>query len=651
MKTTYLLPAILLIAFLTVPIVGVKEANKGERSSYEHPYIPHPVMHPDPESRQKLLKPRDTVLQPYVSLNVPSQRASRSLLNHLSYVPVERDQGSCGNCWVWAGTGVLEVALDVNEAVFDRLSIQYLNSKYNGGTGPFWAGCGGWLSDLAEFYDNEKFAIPWSNTNAFYADGYQTSEEGTSVPWQTISTVPNYPITQCTVESISTHGVGQSVAVNNIKNVIDQGKAVWFGYFLATGADWNMFFDFWNYQSESVAWNPDFSCGDTWNSGGGGHAILCVGYNDLDPNNSYWIMVNSWGTAYARPNDIFLVDMNMDYDCYFFDPYPYAYYSLYWQTLGATYNIEHANCSISLESQEDTGSTVNQGTIIVNGTSHSLPATVSQETGSYSVAYSANYGYMFDHWQTTGNVTVSNATSSTTYVTVSGDGALKAIYKKSTNDAFTLSDFNTLFAQNNVWAIYPSDTTPKPLGRVQAWTSDWTASAFLTTKLDHITEGTDTMSNFVNQTSGKPAGNPGVGIISFGGPYVNVAVYYYELTKTAPVLYCDTPGSHEPSEPWSSWYYANGTSITETATGINEHRDFFLIEVFQDMDGRYVLLAYGIGPKGTYAAGKYFHYTVYPNIGSYHFTWIIVEWNDTNDDGFVNAPNDGDAYTIIASSP
>jgi len=650
MKTTYALLTVILVTLLIVPIVGTMENSEREKGGYERPSDHHPVMQPDSETRHEVLKRCDPVLQPHVNSGVPSQRASRSLLSHLSYVPVERDQGSCGNCWVWAGTGVLEVALDVNEGVLDRLSIQYFNSKYNGGTGPNWAGCGGWLPDFAEFYANEGFAIPWSNTNAFYADGHQTSGEGTSVPWQTISTIPNYTITQCTVESIGTHGVEQSVAINNIKNVIDQGRPVCFGYFLATGASWNQFFDFWNYQSENVTWNPDFSCGDVWNSGGGGHAVLCVGYNDLDPNNAYWIMVNSWGTAYGgRPNGIFRIDINMNYDCYFFDPYPQAYYSLYWQTLNVTYDIKQANCGISLESQEDTGSTSNQGTIAFNGTSYSLPSNVSQKPGNYSVTYLANDGYEFDHWQTLGNVTVSNATSSMTYVTVSEDGALKAVYKKTARNASTLSDFNLLFAQNDVRVIYPSDSTSKPLGCHWASTSDWTASAFLTTKLSHNTEGTDIMNSFVNQTSGKPIGDQGIGVVSFGGPHVNVLIYYYELTKTAPIIHCDTPGSHGPGEPWSLWYYANGTSITATAAGIDEHNDFFLIEVFKDSDGRNVLLAYGISGRGTYAAGKYFHYAMYPSIASYDVSWIIVKWDDTNGDGFVNAPGDGDTYTVIAS--
>jgi len=63
-----------------------------------------------------------------------------------------------------------------------------------------------------------------------------------------------------------------------------------------------------------------------------------VGYNDDDPDNAYWIMVNSWGTADGgRPNGTFRLDMNMNYDCYFYYPFPRGYYSFYWQTLDITF--------------------------------------------------------------------------------------------------------------------------------------------------------------------------------------------------------------------------------------------------------------------------------------------------------------------------
>ena len=52
--------------------------------------------------------------------------SSMSLLSYLPYTPSQRDQGSCGNCWVWASTGALEIGHNINSGISDRLSIQYL---------------------------------------------------------------------------------------------------------------------------------------------------------------------------------------------------------------------------------------------------------------------------------------------------------------------------------------------------------------------------------------------------------------------------------------------------------------------------------------------------------------------------------------------
>jgi len=66
---------------------------------------------------------------------IPVVLGSYSLLGQIEYTPSERNQGACGNCWVWAGTSVMEVALNSQEGIKDRLSIQYINSNYNSGSG------------------------------------------------------------------------------------------------------------------------------------------------------------------------------------------------------------------------------------------------------------------------------------------------------------------------------------------------------------------------------------------------------------------------------------------------------------------------------------------------------------------------------------
>jgi hypothetical protein len=214
-----------------------------------------------------------------------------------------------------------------------------------------------------------------------------------------------------------------------------------------------------------------------------------------------------------------------------------------------------------------------------------------------------------------------------------------------------LSSFDLQFAANNVSVIYPSDNPQKPSGCVAAWVSDWTASAFVTTKLENYSEGFDTDSNFVDQASGEPLGLSGIGIISFGGPVVNPVVKYAESSGTS-------PEDRAPIRFYSDgdvFYFQhwNGSSISGASlplSVINHDQDMFVMEVYIDGSGRYMMLCYGFGWKGTYAAGKYFHTTIYPNLASHNISWVVVKWQDTNGDGFVNNPSDGDTYTIIASS-
>jgi outer membrane protein assembly factor BamB len=210
--------------------------------------------------------------------------------------------------------------------------------------------------------------------------------------------------------------------------------------------------------------------------------------------------------------------------------------------------------------------------------------------------------------------------------------------------------FDSLFKLNSVRMIYPSEQTPKPLDCDSAMVSDWTASAFIFTKLETVVEGIDTDAAFVDQTSGKPLGDAGSGLISFGGPIVNPVVKYAESNTTtttdrAPIKF------YQNAE---TLYFQlrDGTSITGAnlpSSVINNNQDMFVIEVYRDGDGRNEMLCYGFGWKGTYAAGKYFDTEICPNFNSYPYSWIIVKWEDTNGNGFVNTAADGDTYTVIAT--
>lgn len=248
---------------------------------------------------------------------------SFSLLSLLPYVPAQRNQGSCGNCWAWAGTGVMEIAHAVNNRVQERLSVQFLNS-----CNPYISCCqGGWLANVAQFYAWQGFAIPWSNPNAqfFSANGSCGSSCGT------MATTPRYPIATISEVAISTWGVGQAQAIVNIKSALLQSNALSFTFFMSNETDWGYFFNFWDDQPESSQW-ASFYPGQA-PAGGGGHAVLCVGYDDTDPAGPCWIMVNSWGITAGRRNGLFRVSQNLNYD----SADSTGGKLLYWQTLNVQF--------------------------------------------------------------------------------------------------------------------------------------------------------------------------------------------------------------------------------------------------------------------------------------------------------------------------
>jgi hypothetical protein len=207
-----------------------------------------------------------------------------------------------------------------------------------------------------------------------------------------------------------------------------------------------------------------------------------------------------------------------------------------------------------------------------------------------------------------------------------------------------LLDFQALFMSNFVRVIYPSDDPGKPLVLGPAMLSDWTASGLILPRLENYTEGIDTNPFYVNQTTGKPAGKSSEGVITFGGPDVNMVTYWAENNANAPIKFI--MGLEEFYFKHSNGSEIPGASLPMSV--INFDEDMFVIEVFNDYDGRYVMIIQGFGWKGTYAGGKYFEETIYPDLKSYPYNWIIAHWDDTNGNSFVNGPSDGDTYTVIA---
>lgn len=256
---------------------------------------------------------------------------SFSLLKYLTCCPAERNQGKCGNCWIWAGLGALEIDMAIRFGIQERLSIQYLNSYY-------WCCDGGQLTYFAKLLNMTRAAIPWSNANAHWHDGCgEDCNNKSCISVQAISTSSSYHILSARAEHVPTQNMGREKAIANIKNVLQHGKAVNFAFFMPTIEDISKFENFWSDKPESDVLKMDYSCGKSWSqNGSAGHVVLCIGYDDTDPNNRYWLMVNSWGAPLNRPNGLFKVSMDMDYDCFVLTPDgPYPIFD--WEVLKVQY--------------------------------------------------------------------------------------------------------------------------------------------------------------------------------------------------------------------------------------------------------------------------------------------------------------------------
>ena len=86
-------------------------------------------------------------------------------------------------------------------------------------------------------------------------------------------------------------------------------------------------------------------------------------------------------------------------------------------------------CKLALSSQQNTALTSNLGAIKLQDITYTLPDLITLQANAYSVEYLPVAGYSFDHWQTTGAITLTNPNAETTTLTVNGNGTLNAVYK------------------------------------------------------------------------------------------------------------------------------------------------------------------------------------------------------------------------------
>ena len=341
-----------------------------------------------PEQKTALAQLRSKAPQALIDQNIKQRLAGNlggahfDLFQYLQYTPSERNQNpSCGNCWVWADTGVMEIAMAVQNSIKDRLSIQYFDSNYNSGAAGNFACCGGDESSFVSFYQSKLKAIPWSNTNANFQDNSRSCSAGTAVSRTLISETPSYTITSIgPAQQISTYSATDTTNIANIKNVLNQNKAVVFDFYMVS-SDWSTFSSWWSTQPNTAIWSGNFSCGANYNQTWAGHSVLCVGYDDTntDPTQQYWILLNSWGTTSGRPDGTFRIPMHYNYQCS--DSRGLSYPNTYWYTIPVTFTA-----SISTP-------TVTNGTGATNTTTTSATLNGNlTSTGSQATTVTIYYG-------------------------------------------------------------------------------------------------------------------------------------------------------------------------------------------------------------------------------------------------------------------
>jgi hypothetical protein len=211
-----------------------------------------------------------------------------------------------------------------------------------------------------------------------------------------------------------------------------------------------------------------------------------------------------------------------------------------------------------------------------------------------------------------------------------------------------------MLAQNGaayVWVgahLGPIRST-KPAGTMPAAWSDSTAAALVLGMLTNPKFSFDIDPTTVDQLTGQPKPGPISVFVMSGGPFVNGPVKFYETnyaTTLTPVHF-GFAGSNYAFYDASNMIIP-GTSVNPTSLGTS--LDYFLIESFVDNNGNNVLIIYGYGGRGTFAAALYFKEQLYPGPGNTLSPgYQIVQWNDTNGNGLPEFPQD--SFTQVYHSP
>jgi len=116
------------------------------------------------------------------------------------------------------------------------------------------------------------------------------------------------------------------------------------------------------------------------------------------------------------------------------------------------------NYTLTLGSRDLKGANNNLGEIWCINQQNDLPFIASMKSGSYTLSYSPEANYLFNHWETFGNVTATNPQSNTTNLLVRGNGTVSAIYSPKIFEV-TLESREENGTSSNLGSYSLNDTT------------------------------------------------------------------------------------------------------------------------------------------------------------------------------------------------
>lgn len=184
-----------------------------------------------------------------------------------------RDQGSCGGCWAFGTVGPLEILISAKCGRVENLSEQYLISCNENG----WGCGGGWFA-----HDYHQWYVPTSEGETATGAVFESV-----FPYQAVDAACNGPHSHLYKIDNWSYVAGYTVpSPAAIKQAIQNHGPVAAGVCVGNA--------FQAYKSGIFDYNE--SC-----SGDVNHAVTLVGWNDdLGLDNGYWILKNSWGSAWGE---------------------------------------------------------------------------------------------------------------------------------------------------------------------------------------------------------------------------------------------------------------------------------------------------------------------------------------------------------------